>query len=258
MSRAGVTVAIPNWNHELLLPRAVSSGLAALEALQKEGCPGEVLVIDDHSRDGSVTLLRQLEAIHFSDGLRVLALPRNRGLAASRNQALACSRFRYVVFLDADNELIPENTPCLWQALRQTGAAAAYGNLLRRVIGAAATVDIISNESFQDRIFERNFIDAFAMVDREQVQDLGGYSTAYNTLEDYEHWLHLACNGRRILFVPVVFGYYYVLPNSMISDGTASLQTEARIHRIFDQVKARKHYPMNTRHLRYHPAVGYC
>jgi glycosyltransferase involved in cell wall biosynthesis len=258
MFRAGVTVAIPNWNHELLLPRSISSALAALKTLQNAGCPGEILVIDDHSRDGSLTFLRQLEAMHYADGLRVLALARNGGLAAARNLALAHARFRHVIFLDADNELLPENTPCLWRALRQTGAAAAYGNLLQRYIGTSATHHLISNESYHDRIYEHNYIDAFAIFDRAQVCDLGGYSTAYNTLEDYEHWLHLACNGRRIIFVPVVFGYYYVLPNSMIGDGKASLQAEARIHRVYDQLAARRHLASATHHLRYHPAVGYC
>jgi glycosyltransferase involved in cell wall biosynthesis len=217
-----------------------------------------VLVIDDQSHDGSLTLLRQLEAIYFADGLRVLAQARNRGLAAARNEALARARYQYIVFLDADNELVPENTVCLWQALRQTGAAAAYGNLIRRVDGTTTPVDALSNESFNDRIFERNFVDAFAMVDRQQVLDVGGYTAAYNPLEDYELWLRLACNGRQIIHVPVVFGYYYILQNSMINDSAASLQSDAKIHRIYDQLGARKHFALKTRHLRYHPAVGYC
>jgi len=38
--------------------------------------PVRVLVVDDSSRDGSLTLLRQMEALHAPDGLRVLALRR--------------------------------------------------------------------------------------------------------------------------------------------------------------------------------------
>ena len=44
MRPEGVTIAIPNWNHEHLLPRAVSSGLAAVRALGAEGVAAEVLL----------------------------------------------------------------------------------------------------------------------------------------------------------------------------------------------------------------------
>jgi glycosyltransferase involved in cell wall biosynthesis len=257
-SPTGVTVVIPNWNHELLLPQSISSALDAVAVLRRQGYGAEVLVIDDASRDGSLSFLRQLEAYRFRDGLRVLALAANGGLAAARNHGFAHARYRFIIFLDADNGLVPENAPLLLETLLRTGAFAAYGNLLQCHIGADRAHGIISNESFQSRIYQRNYIDAFAMLDRDQALRLGGYSTAYKTLEDYEHWLHLAANGARIIFVPVVVGYYYILPNSMISDGSLSLQTEARIHRIYDQLRARQHYVSNTNHLRYHPAVGFC
>ena len=80
MARQGVTIAIPNWNHEVFLPRSVGSALAAVKELRRHGLGGEVLVVDDQSRDGSLMLLRQLEALHFAEGLRVLALPENGGV----------------------------------------------------------------------------------------------------------------------------------------------------------------------------------
>ena len=72
MAQAGVTIAIPNWNHEILLPRSIASALRAVDLLRNEGVPAEVLVIDDASRDGSQTLLRQLEALYSKAGLRCL------------------------------------------------------------------------------------------------------------------------------------------------------------------------------------------
>lgn len=258
MYRNGVTVTIPNWNHELLLPRAIRSAVDAVQALRGEGGDGEVLVIDDQSRDGSLTLLRQLEALHHGDGLRVLALAKNGGIAAARNTALASARYRHVVFLDADNELIPENLPCLWKSLCATEAAAAYGTLIVRPVSAAGGFHVLSNESFQERMYEEPYVDALAMFDRAQLVDLGGYSPAFASSADFEEWLHLASNGRRIVFVPVVFAFYYLLPQSMNSDITKALQENDRIYRIFNQLKARKHLgTAATRHLRFHPAVGY-
>jgi glycosyltransferase involved in cell wall biosynthesis len=255
MARNGVTIVIPNWNHELLLPRSISSGLAAVRCLGEEGVPGEVLVIDDCSRDGSLTLLRNLEAIYYDEGFRVLARSTNGGLAAARNLGLVHASHRYIIFMDADNELVPENMSAFYQTLEATGAAVAYGNLLMSSPQDTWASGILSNESFQSRIFDLNYIDAFSMVDRVQLLDGGGYLPYLEAHEDYEQWLHLACTGRRIVFVPMVFGYYFTMPNSMIKETSHDL-IHRRARRVFNQFGGREHVPLATKHLRYHPAIG--
>ena len=258
LARAGVTITIPNWNHELLLPRAIDSALRAVARLRDDGVPAEVLVIDEASRDGSPTVLRQLEALYYRDGLRVLALADTDTLAASRNLALASARYRYLVFLDADNELIPDNLPTFVKTLEETGAAAAYGNLLVRTPTSRCAMHLFSNESIQQKLFQYNYIDAFAVADRCQLLDMGGYEASYRGSEDYEMWLHLAVNGRKIVFVPLAFGYYYVLPSSMaLAALERTPETLRRLTRIYDQLKARAHLPLKTEMLRYHPALGY-
>jgi glycosyltransferase involved in cell wall biosynthesis len=254
----GVTITIPNWNHEILLPRSITSALQAVALLRAERLFGEVLVVDDHSRDGSLSLLRKLEALHYADGLRVLAFGSNGGLVASRNQGMLNGRFPYIIFLDADNELIPENVLCFVRTLQQTRAAAAYGNLLMRSVTSRCAHNIISNESMQPKIFNGNYVDAFAIFDRLQILDVGGYQYDSLIQEDHEMWMHLAANGRRIVFVPLVLGYYYLLPNSMCQvDDKSTRVGQNRVDRVFNQLRVRPSMRMNTQHLRYHPAVGY-
>ncbi len=256
MDSPGVTVAIPNWNHELLLARSLSSALAAVRILRSQGIAAETLVIDDCSRDGSLTLLRQLEALYYADGLRVLARTTNGGLAAARNLALEQARHRYIVFMDADNELLPQTMPLFHRALVDTGAAMAYGNLIVCQVTSGNACGILNNEAFQQRMFQGNYIDAFAMVDRLQLLDANSFSAAIPALEDYEMWLHLACNGRRLIFVPLVFGYYYLMPNSMIVQED-NKKSQARVKRVFDQAGVRAHLPLPSLNLRYHPTTGY-
>jgi teichuronic acid biosynthesis glycosyltransferase TuaG len=257
LNRRGVTIAIPNWNHEVLLPRSISSALRAAAVLRARSIPAEVLVIDDCSRDGSPTMLRQLEALYCNDGLRVLAFSANGGLVASRNQALANARFRYITFLDADNELIPENLPCLITALEQTGAAAAYGNLLVRRQSSRSAHKVISNESIQRRIFRGNYVDAFAVFDRYQALDSGGYETTHPTWADLEMWLHHATSGRQIVFVPVSLGYYYVLQGSMLEENlNREWESQIYMKRVFDNEGCREFMALRTNELRFHPDVG--
>jgi glycosyltransferase involved in cell wall biosynthesis len=258
---AGVTVAIPNWNHECLLPRSVGSALRTVRILRAHHVAAEVLVIDDSSRDGSLQLLRQLEALHYDDGLRVLGLARNCGLPAVRNTALRVAAYRYVTFMDADNELLSENLYHFYRAIIQTQAAVVYGNLISRPHSKDDTRrPLLSNESPQARIFTANYIDAFALVDRVQIIEAGGYleSEQVKAREDWELYLHLAASGRKIVFVPLIFGYYAVLPGSMTDDERRSTPAQmAYMKRVFDQINIRSRLPMRTRHLRYHPDVGY-
>src|SRR5437763_6811243 len=123
MPTDGATLIIPNWNHELVLPRAVRSGRRAGEELRPHGLHVEVLIVDDASRDGSPVLLRQLEALYFEQGVRVLAQPQNAGPSAARNLALTNATYRYVVFMDADNEVLPENVIHFYRSIRATEAA---------------------------------------------------------------------------------------------------------------------------------------
>lgn len=255
----GVTIAIPNWNHEYLLSRSIFSGMKAAEALRRHNVPAEVLVIDDQSRDGSLVFLRQLEALYYQDGLRVLALARNGGLPVARNHALRHATYRHIAFMDADNELIPDNLHQFYRAIRQTGAAVVYGNLLSQGPDTS-DITLISNESFQYRAFVENYIDAFALVDRLQILDAGGYLNGLEVQarEDWELYLHLAASGRRIVFVPLVFGIYHRVANSMLQEASESHGAQQRhMRRVFDQVDIRKRLMFNTRHLRYHPDIGY-
>lgn len=257
MYRDGVTIAIPNWNHEFFLPRSLRSALDAVRVLRDQGVGGEVLVIDDTSRDGSRALLRSLEAIYSGRGLRVHAHEKNAGLSAARNTALLEARYRYIFFMDADNEILGENLPLFLQAIRETSAAAAYGNLLIRKLGHDRAWRICSNESFQSRLYAMNFIDACALFDRTQILDLEGYFVGMPAWEDWEMWMHLATNGREIAFVPLALGYYYDLPDSMvrtIPDPSALL---SRFRRVYNQVGFRDFSRARSSHLRYFPGVGH-
>jgi glycosyltransferase involved in cell wall biosynthesis len=259
-SQHGLTIAIPNWNHELLLPRAILSGLKTVQELRWLGIPGEVLIVDDHSRDGSLTLLRQLEAEYHEAGLRVIALAQNAGLASTRNQALYHSKYRYIAFVDADNEIVPENAPLFLETLRTTGASAAYGTLIMRPPASTTGYYAINNESIQDRIFQSNYVDALAMFDRYHLIDIGGYESSCPSWEDYALMLHLLATGRLSVFVPVVFGYYYIIPGSMITQTTEENKTAGltnRIQRIFNQLGIRDQLPLESRMKRFHPAFGY-
>jgi hypothetical protein len=253
---SGLTIFIPNWNHAPYLPRALRSALDAAECLREAGFGAEVIVADDASRDGSRKLLRSVEALYEEPRLKTVFLEENLGLPRLRNLGLALAGFRYVCLLDADNELVPENLPLFARSIAQTGATVVYGNLLEKRGGKPA--GLRSRRPVNERIFERNQVDAFSVVDAEKLLTLGGYASDPQLYgrEDWEMILHLIAEEEKIVFVPAVLGHYHTLPLSMMEE-TRTQREEGLSHlrRVYSQNGPRRHAGPLCRI--YHPDAGY-
>ena len=87
---------VVNWNGRDYLPRCLEALLAQVPA------PAEVLVVDNHSDDGS----RELLASRFP-GVRVIDTGRNAGPCHARNVGAAAAAHEQLLFLDNDVVLHP-------------------------------------------------------------------------------------------------------------------------------------------------------
>ena len=248
---------IPNWNHRGMLPRAVASALNAAEALAVEGLPAEVIVLDDASRDGSAKLVRTMIANRNDHYLRLIELPHNVGLPRNRNFGMEVAQFRYVCPLDADNELLAPAFPIFLEAMRSTGATLVYGNLVRR--RGRNIVGLHSNDVATLRLTAGNYIDACSLIDADRLVALGGYTTDERLYgwEDWEFLLHLIAEEEPIVFVPAVFGFYFIHANSMIEETNRHVEERlALLRRIFAQTGPRDWDKKRVGRV-YHPATGY-
>ena len=214
--KQGITICIPNWNHSSFLPRSLGSAIRSARELEKQGLGCEILAIDDASRDGSQRVLRSIRQMHQEIDLKCLYLKKNQGLSRVRNLGMKKAKYPFVCFLDADNELIPDNLYLFYRTLQETGAALTYGNLL--VLEGKKTVKLYSHEVIQSDIFEGNYVDAFCLVDRMQIIACGGYDPSLIGWEDWDLILHLICEGKRLVFCPLLFGVYHRLDNSMAAE----------------------------------------
>ena len=106
-----VTVAICTYNGERYLA-------ATLESVVAQTYPNmEVVVVDDGSRDGTISIVRQ----YAERDARIRWFVReNAGLPASRNYAFAQARGEWIAIIDQDDLCYPE------RLARQLAVAAAY------------------------------------------------------------------------------------------------------------------------------------
>jgi GT2 family glycosyltransferase len=98
-----LSVVIVNYNSAELLEACLSSLLA-----NKPLCQMEVIVVDNHSTDGSVQMLAKFPEI------RLIAESENRGFACGANHGYALSRGPYCLILNPDVVILPGSIQTLW------------------------------------------------------------------------------------------------------------------------------------------------
>ena len=241
-----------------MIGSSVESALEAVRTIRALGVGANIMLIGTAAQDRGA-LTGQTEPLGSALPVQMLAVEPSSGPAGMRNRALLHAAHDHVVLMDADTELVSRNVDHFYRSIRETGAAAVYGTVI--CFGDHRDdIRVKNNESFRDRAFGDDYLDGFAMYDRQQILDSGGFSEqeALSEASDWELFLRLAANGRRIVFVPLVFGTRSTRPGSPAEEAAArKAAASAHIHARFGPLSERAQKAIKTRHLRYHPDIGY-
>ena len=141
-----ISVIVPAYQAKAFLARALDSVVAQSDP------DWELIVVDDGSRDGTLTVARHYAAI---DPARIRVFTQcNAGPAAARNRGMAAARGHYVLCLDADDALLPEAIAHLREDLDQHGPVDLLfgGHTVARLDGSRKTLipDPLSGDPQQD------------------------------------------------------------------------------------------------------------
>lgn len=174
-----LSVVVPMYNEEAVVPLFVDRLRPVLDALEHEGVrlTYEVVCVDDGSRDRTADLL--LAARVSWPQLRVVRLLRNAGHQAALTAGLESSRGEYAVTIDADLQDPPEviSTMCSvamaerldvvygvrtdrsTDSLLKRHTAAAYYGLMRRLAGPQ-----LRDNAGDFRLISRRVIDSLSAL----------------------------------------------------------------------------------------------
>jgi len=178
-----VSIIIPCYNHARFLVDAIKS-------VRTQRLPAtEIIVVDDGSTDESSSVASQFPEV------RLIRQP-NRGLSAARNAGLAASCGGVLIFLDADDVLLPDAVEAAVGALESNpDAMMVFGRVEymdesgRPMEHPIPRVTISSYEEF----LRRNYIRMPGMAAfRRQVFDrVGGFDSACSPTADYDLYLRI-------------------------------------------------------------------
>lgn len=180
-----VSVVIPCYNQGRFLGEAIDSVLAQTHRSV------EIIVVDDGSTDDTSVVARRY------DGVRCFSQA-NQGQGAARNLGLTHVTGEYVVFLDADDRLLPDAFEIgLRHLAAHPDCAFTAGRCL--VLGPDGTRQDGLYEPVVERdhyrmLLRNNYIwmPGTVLFRTAVVRQVGGFKTTVSGAEDYDLYLRLA------------------------------------------------------------------
>jgi glycosyltransferase involved in cell wall biosynthesis len=216
------SVVIPAFNASAFVTKAIESVL--LQTYPHV----EVIVVDDGSSDGTMQVL-----LPYENQIQIYR-QRNKGPAAARNQALAAVRGQYIMFLDADDSILPQKLSKQVQLLERNPAIGWTYCDIEYVNGEGQRL-YLASERFSyanrtsldgilfDQILRGNFIPVHApLIRRDSLFAVAPFDEDKRLIgvEDWDLFLRLS--SRYVaLYSPEVLAKCVVHPGSLSADPKA-------------------------------------
>lgn len=200
-----VSVVMPCFNAGPYVEQAVRS------ALDQTCRDSELIVVDDGSTDDSAGRLAALQ-VEYGERLVLLRTERG-GPYPARNLALARARGEWVAFLDADDWWEPDFLASMLAAAGCAGADVAYCGW-KNVGGERDKTlpyvppDYLAQDAVVSFLGDCPWPIHAALVRREVLQRLGGFSVRMFSSMDYDLWIRLLGVTQKMVRVPRVLAYY--------------------------------------------------
>lgn len=178
----------------------------------------ELIIVDDCSQDKPASEVLATEA---DKRIRIVRHDSNQGPSAARNTAVSNSNGEYLLPLDADDLIAPSYLEKVLNALRETGASAAYTQV--KYFGnfdCTYTPSILLSE-----IFSGHFPCNTLLMKREVYDSVGGYKNLPK-IEDTEFWISAIEAGVKFAFVDEALYLYRTHNRGLLHIQSSTVQRD--------------------------------
>lgn len=204
-----VSIIIPAYNSCKLLLRSVKSALAQTYANI------EVVVVNDGSTDGSA---EKIDRFSKADARVVAVRQANHGVSVARNEGIKRSKGELLLFLDADDLLLPTAVADLAKAMEETDADMVAGSV--RVIkkgklfsteaGNEPMLGTVSDQEFMAKLPECTSVQRITFKLFKRALFDFGFVVNANYGEDTEALYRYFLRAKTLCYITPFVGQYYV------------------------------------------------
>ena len=218
-----ISIVIPCYNQARFLADAIESILA--QTYQRY----EIIVVDDGSTDHTATVARAYPQVKY-------LYQENQGLSAARNTGWRAGQSDCVVFLDADDRLLPGALEAGIRCLQDHPECAFVSGHFRYIQANGAFL-----HEYPQPYIDRNHYQAFlrgnyigmhatVMYCRAALEWADGFATSLRACEDYDLYLRIARNHPVYCHQAIVAEYRQHHAN-MSGDAVLMLRTVSHVLR---------------------------
>lgn len=244
---SALSVPLPSVSVVIAAHDAEATIAEALGSLQRQTHPAwEAIVVDDGSGDHTAEIVERYAAT--DPRIRLLRQAR-QGPGSARNAGLGLATHPWLLFLDADDWLLPRALERLCSTASALGTVAAVHGGWARVTSEGTVMETEFAPPDADLFHRFAEICAFpihsCLFRRELLVRSGGFDPALVTCEDWDLWQRLARSGARFGRLTEKVAHYRMQPHSgatatdrLLPDG---LEVIRRGHQPDPRVQNPKH-----------------
>jgi GT2 family glycosyltransferase len=192
--KKSISVIIPNYNGRYLLEKYLPFTIAVLE---QSGALFEIIVVDDTSKDESVSFMRDQYP-----GVKLIVNGENKGFSYTCNRGIDAAQNELILLLNSDVKLEPGYFDHLWKYFSDDSAFGVMGRIIdmdgNRIQDAARvpkfnglklkTDYFYYTNNIDDRLFTLYLSGANALIDAAKLKELDGFNELFSPFysEDME------------------------------------------------------------------------
>jgi glycosyltransferase involved in cell wall biosynthesis len=198
---ASISVVVPTFNDVGRIGDALTS------IVNQTLPPGEIVVSDDGSEDGTEQFVREFGARRAGESVvRYVRLPSRSGVVAARNEGISVARGEWIANCDSDDVWAPDKLERQagfirdWHGSQRIALLGTHGynmNDAKRVISLAVMGPTTEDDYDSLRRTGGIFfvIHSSVLFHRSDFLAVGGYSTEYGAADDFDFFCRMAERG---------------------------------------------------------------
>ncbi|TCO06896.1 glycosyltransferase family 2 protein [Natronoflexus pectinivorans] len=220
-----ISIIIPSYNSAHMVCDTIESVLNSKEENY------EIILVNDGSTDNTAEVLSP----YFSNKRLKYIEHENKGLAGARNTGILNAKGEYLVFLDADDLILPDKLTVQQKYLDVNPSIdIVYSNSEWFIEDNFDNTRDVSFPVYTGNVIEYliygNFIHVNSvMVRKDAVVNAGLFDETLRELEDWDLWLRMALNGSKFGFTPGVLSKVRIRKGSMTSNQMRMNVTMVRV-----------------------------